>query len=332
MKLVELVPPVQHPLWELCPQMGITDVVINVNPSLSGFVDPWKFSTLSQIVGTLKEAGLTVVAIEGDPFDMAPVKEFGYGARDKRPNSEVFNARETAFAHYRELIQSMARLGIHLLCYDFMVGVGQARSGVRPGRGGAKAAYFSIEEEATDLPQVLTRNQVWANYKSFLEAVMPTAGKCGVRMALLPDDPCVPALGGCARIFGTVDDFNRAYVLYPSKSNAVAFCQSNFKMMGADVAETARRFGDRIACVQIGDIQGDGNDFTELFLDENGNDPLAMLRLYRELKLDVPVRCSGVPEMARESSLATEGAPEGYPVLGRLFADGYLKALLKAAL
>ena len=30
MKLTEFVPPVRHPLWTLCLQMGITDVIVKV--------------------------------------------------------------------------------------------------------------------------------------------------------------------------------------------------------------------------------------------------------------------------------------------------------------
>ena len=77
MKLVEFVPPTPHPLWELCPQMGITDVIVKVNPELTGLNDPWRYETLAAIVGRLKSAGLTVVGLEGDPFDMTPIKEFG---------------------------------------------------------------------------------------------------------------------------------------------------------------------------------------------------------------------------------------------------------------
>lgn len=33
MTLVEFVPPVKHPLWKLCLQMGITDVVVKVRGS-----------------------------------------------------------------------------------------------------------------------------------------------------------------------------------------------------------------------------------------------------------------------------------------------------------
>ena len=50
MTLVEFVPPTPHPLWKLCPQMGITDVIVKVNPDLTGLPDPWRYETLSSIV------------------------------------------------------------------------------------------------------------------------------------------------------------------------------------------------------------------------------------------------------------------------------------------
>ena len=73
MTLVEFVPPTPHPLWKLCPQMGITDVVVKVNPELTGLADPWRYETLRSIVERLKVEGLNVVGLEGDPFDMTPI-------------------------------------------------------------------------------------------------------------------------------------------------------------------------------------------------------------------------------------------------------------------
>ncbi len=81
MKLVEFVPPVPHPLWERCPQMGITDVIVKVNPDLTGLPDPWRYETLAKIVGRLADAELKVVGLEGDPFDMKPIKNFGEQGR-----------------------------------------------------------------------------------------------------------------------------------------------------------------------------------------------------------------------------------------------------------
>ena len=323
MTLVEFVPPTPHPLWKLCLQMGITDVIVKVNPDLTGLPDPWKESTLRSIVEGLKNAGLRVVGLEGDPFDMSPIKQFG----EKSGEAE----RDLALSRYRELLESMAALDIRLLCYNFMVGTGWARTGVREGRGGAKATYFSLREslKVTNAQTLkLSNAQVWANYEHFLKSVMPTAEKCGVRMGLHPDDPCLPELGGYARIFETVADYDKAYALYPSPSNAVTYCQANFKLMGADLVETAKHFGKRIAFIHVRDVEGDKTDFTELFHDQGTTDQFALMRTYRELGLDVPVRGDHVPEMEGDRRI-TENCIPGYFTMGRLFANGYLKALLK---
>lgn len=473
MTLVEFVPPTPHPLWKLCPQMGIADVVVKVNPELTGLADPWRYETLAGIVGRLKDAGLNVVGLEGDPFDMTPIKEYGatedfshkeqeiqesFSSRKERKDrkdefrtndnsSQITNSnvafatgslgvlenmastsilqdsktpssdsnlnpanpvkddaatlRETTLAHYRELLESMGKLGIKLLCYNFMVGKGWSRTGVREGRGGAKATYFSLKEltpkesdgsaNASPIQNVgalaktsdkselkISHDQVWANYEYFIKAVMPTAEKCGVRMSLHPDDPCLPSLGGYARIFGSIEAYDRAYALYPSPSNAVTFCQANFKLMFTNdncsqiansndafatgsfgvsenegstsnpqdpktpnsesnlnpvnpvktLADAARHFGKRIAFIHVRDVEGDKTDFTELFHDQGDTDQFALMRTYRELGLDVPLRGDHVPEMAYDRMLTPEGTP-GYFTLGRLFANGYLKALLQ---
>ena len=395
MKLVEFVPPTPHPLWKLCPQMGINDVVVKVNPDLTGLPDPWRLETLSSIVSRLKSAGLNVVGLEGDPFDMSPIKE--YGARvgenssswrkeeqiplsdsnlqlhSPTPTQNSNSSREEALEHYRELLESMGKLGIKLLCYNFMVGKGWSRTGVREVRGGAKATYFSLrvgekssssrKEEQIPFSNSnsnlqLNAEQVWENYEYFIKAVMPTAEKCGVRMALHPDDPCLPSLGGYARIFGSVEAYDRAYALYPSPSNAITFCQANFKLMlgGSGSSEfefesgcktpfsnsnsklqldtlvdVARHFGKRIAFIHVRDVEGTKEDFTELFHDQGDTDQFTLMRTYRELGLDVPVRGDHVPEMAYDRELTPEGTP-GYFTLGRLFANGYLTALLKGTL
>ncbi|MBQ3747516.1 MAG: mannonate dehydratase [Kiritimatiellae bacterium] len=383
MTLVEFVPPTPHPLWELCPQMGITDVVVKVNPELTGLANPWRYETLSSIVSRLKSAGLNVVGLEGDPFDMTPIKEYS--------SAHSAALREESLSHYRELLESMGKLGIKLLCYNFMVGKGWSRTGVREGRGGAKATYFSLKEltpkesdgsanaspfqnvgalaKTSDKSELkISHDQVWANYEYFIKAVMPTAEKCGVRMALHPDDPCLPSLGGYARIFGSIEAYDRAYAIYPSPSNAVTFCQANFKLMFTNgnchncsqilntnfsahsaslrlcvknnpvnpvnpvqtLADAARHFGKRIAFIHIRDVEGTKEDFTELFHDQGDTDQFALMRTYHELGLDVPVRGDHVPEMAYDRVLTPDGTP-GYFTLGRLFANGYLKALLRGS-
>ena len=93
--------------------------------------------------------------------------------------------------------------------------------------------------------------------------------------------------------------------------------------------DAARHFAKRIAFIHIRDVEGTKEDFTELFHDQGDTDQFALMRTYRELGLDVPVRGDHVPEMAYDRKLTPEGTP-GYFTLGRLFANGYLKALLKS--
>lgn len=328
MKLVEFVPPVPHPLWQLCPQMGINEVIVKVNPELTGLADSWKRETLASIVARLGEAGLRVAGLEGDPFDMSPIKEFGKcGLR----GDEAKARRDEALEHYCELLESMSGLGIPLLCYNFMVGTGWARTGVRQGRGGAAATCFSLADvPAHDAEKLALDNSgVWSNYSFFIKTVMPVAEKCGIRMALHPDDPCLPSLGGYARIFGSIEAYDKAYAIYPSPSNAVTFCLANFKLMEVDVEAAARHFGKRIAYLHIRDVEGTKENFAELFHDQGSVDLFSFMRTCREIGLDVPVRGDHVPEMAYDRNLTPDGTP-GYFTLGRLFANGYLKALLSA--
>ncbi|MDA3926503.1 MAG: mannonate dehydratase [Kiritimatiellae bacterium] len=317
MNLIEFVPPKPHRLWQLCKQMGINDVVVKVAPELTGRPEPWNYDALAAVVADLADAGLRVVALEGDPFDMSLVK-LGLPGRDE------------TLDYYRMLLQNMARLDIGLLCYNFMAGTGWHRSGERAGRGGARATYFN----AADAPAMvegapLAAEQLWANYEYFIKAIMPEAQRLGVRMGLHPDDPPLPELGGVARIFGSVDGYDRAYALAPCRENAVTFCQANFKLMGVDLEDTVKHFGKRIAFVHVRDVEGTPEEFVELFHDESTVDQAELFRIYREQGIDVPLRCDHVPTMAGEE--LEEGFVPGYGILGRLYANGYLRGLISSS-
>src|SRR5271170_6020172 len=62
--------------------------------------------------------------------------------------------------------------------------------------------------------EAVSEEQMWGNYIYFIKAVLPVAEEAGVKMALHPDDPPVPMLGGVARIFKSPEDFKRAWARY----------------------------------------------------------------------------------------------------------------------
>jgi mannonate dehydratase len=318
MILAEFLPPKPHALWAIARQLGVTHAIVKAARELTGLPHgSYDLASLSSVVAQFREAELTVAGLEGDQFDMSRIK-LGLAGRDDDLD------------RYRAMLSNMAELGIPLICYNFMAGPGWFRTGAAPARGGATACHFRAAD-ALDLTPAgrVSADRIWDNFAYFLRAVIPHAEKLGIRMALHPDDPPLPELSGVARVFGSVESFDRAYALAPCRATAVTFCQANFKLMGTDLASAARHFGDRIAFVHVRDVRGTPADFVEVFHDEMDVDQPALFDLYaNELKLDVPVRCDHVPTMTGDDQFGPH--VPGYGTLGRLFAIGYFKGILHA--
>jgi mannonate dehydratase len=113
-----------------------------------------------------------------------------------------------------------------------------------PERGGAHVTSFDYEL-AKDAPlshgRVYSEDEMWASYTYFIRAVAPVAEEAGVRLALHPDDPPVPMLGGVARIMRDFDGFRRAMEVADSPAVGLDFCQGCWSEMGPGVAATFRR-------------------------------------------------------------------------------------------
>ncbi|HMO24651.1 MAG TPA: mannonate dehydratase, partial [Tepidisphaeraceae bacterium] len=197
-RLIEFLPARPHPLWRLCAQIGVNGAVVKVAPELTGLGDPAQPGVLQRIAEELRDAGIELIGLEGDPFDMSGIK---LGLDD----------RERQIARYVELLERMSECGLKLLCYNFMVGVGWYRSGETAGRGGARCTRFcAADAPASTVLGPVEPGRVWDAYAHFIERVMPEARRRGIRMALHPDDPPLPSLSGIARIFGSISAFDRA--------------------------------------------------------------------------------------------------------------------------
>lgn len=325
MFLIEFLPPRPAPLWPLAVQMGIRHCVVKTDPRWTHLPPPSEIDTLRTIQRELADAGLTLIGLEGDPIDMTRIK-LGLPGRDED------------IAAYQTMLRNMGELGLRLLCYNFMAGIGWHRSNAEVrGRGGALVSQLDLAGMPTTLTEhgAVSAERIWENYVYFLRAILPVAEKAGVRLGAHPDDPPVPALRGLGRIFHSPAQFERVLDLSPSRHHGLTFCQANWKLMsGADSDETQRRLAEnvrrftgtgRVHFVHLRDVVGNAHCFTETFHDEGPTDMAAMLRLYHDAGFRGPVRCDHVPTLAGE----TNDTP-GYGTLGRLFADGYLLGLMDA--
>jgi mannonate dehydratase len=316
MILADFLPPKRDRSWDYARQAGVTHAIARCHPRDTGLNPPWDRDALATVQRNFAAAGITLVGLEGDEFDMRRIK-LGLDGRDED------------LALYGRMLANLGELGIPLLCYNFMATIGWCRTDTHvPTRGGAITNRFQLA--ALDPTPVAAEDRVaeeklWDHYTYFLRAVLPAAEKAGVKLGLHPDDPPLSPLRGVGRIFTTPDAFARALALSDSPSHRVTFCQANFRLMGCDLSATVRRFAPRIAFVHFRDVAGTAADFTETFHDAGPTDMPAMLRLYHEVGFRGPIRIDHVPSLAGEEDL-----PHGYAYFGRLFALGYLKGILDA--
>jgi mannonate dehydratase len=317
-----LLDPAPTPFWRALRQVGV-DRAVGVLPR--HHVDwrqaradlPWDYVPLALYQQLLAEEGFSLDVIEDNP----PMDAIRLG----RPG------REEELEHFAGLVRNMGRLGIPVLCYNWMAVLGWLRTSSRvPGRAGATVVGFDaalLEGAPLTAAGVVAGEDLSNNLRWFLDRIVPVAEEAGVRLALHPDDPPLPSVRGIDRIHASVDGFRRLLELNPSEVNGITLCQANFSLMTPDVPAVIREFGDqkRIHFVHFRDVRGTAGRFVETFHDEGHTDMLACMQAYREIGFGGVLRTDHVPEIAGDSSRFG-----GYSDLARLHAIGYAVGLREA--
>jgi len=239
--------------------------------------------------------------------------------------------RDEEIENYIAAIQALAEIGVPMICYNWMAGLGWYRTNVSvAGRGGALISEFDASVAAkqglTEWGRV-TEEAVWGNLEYFLKAIIPIAERAGVKMALHPDDPPLSPLRGIGRILTSADSFRRVLKMFPSPANGITFCQANFRLMGEDIVKLVREWCSqkKIFFVHLRDVEGTRERFTETFHDEGPVDLAKMLRIYYESGFEGPIRPDHAPTLEGE----TNERP-GYAMTGKVFALGYMKGAMDA--
>ena len=298
--------------WQLAAQLGIKYAVTKAAPELSGLPDPSDFSALKTVRDRFAEAGFTLYALEGDEFDMSRIK-LGLPGRDEDID------------RYRRMLANMGQLGLKVLCFNFMAGVGwfRSRNDLRE-RGGAFTSGFDLAEIDNDVPLAITEEQLWDNLFYFLKAVVPAASEAGVKLGMHPDDPPVSPLLGYSRILTSADAYRRVLNEIKDPALGVTFCQATFHAMGEDVFALLEEFRDRLYFFHFRDITGTRTRFRETFHDNGPTDMPKLLEKLYECAPECLIRPDHTPTMAGE-----DNEEFGYTMQGNLFATGYLRGILE---
>ncbi|WP_417258628.1 mannonate dehydratase [Celeribacter sp.] len=319
-----MIPPIEDRRWRVARQMGIDCAIAKLAPELTGKTPPWDYKALSSEVERYRAGGFKIIGLEGDQFDMSRIK-LGLDGRDED------------IGRYCDMLSNMGRLGINLLCFNFMAYFGWFRTGTGiPTRGGALVSDFdaTLAEAAgpTELGTI-PHDKIWENYTYFIQRVVPAAEKAGVRMGLHPDDPPVPALRGICRVFTDLKSLERGLEIASSPALGITFCQGTLSTAGEDIVTAAKTLGkERIAFVHIRDVRGTAKAFSETFPDEGQIDMAATFAAYRDLGLTCPIRPDHAPAMDGDSvaDAQVDGINVGYESNGMIFTVGYMKGLMQA--
>lgn len=326
-----------EPMLRFAAQIGATGVQLNA-PTLPGDTH-WEEKDLAALVANARKHGLKMEAIENVPVHFYDKAMLGLPGRDEQ------------IEHYRTTLRNMGRAGIPILGFHFMPNSVWRTERLAPGRGGAGCTKFDMAEVEgvtditklksfmpttlgrqsampviTDPDKVIDDAQMFANYKYFIEAVLPVAEESGVRMAIHPDDPPVPMLGGVARIFKSPDDFKRAWALNPNSPawglDLCLGCCSEMPGGKDNVREMIEFFGPkgRIFYVHFRDVQGTVPNFTECFIGEGNYDPAEAMLLLARNGFDGFLLDDHVPHMDDDSD---------WNHRGRAHAIGYMQGLLR---
>lgn len=275
----------------------------------------WQFMDLVRLRRMIESYGLRLEALENVPGRYMDKIKLGLPGRDEQ------------IENYQRLIENVARAGIPVLGYNFNLTRVWRTTQYEPGRGGARNTAFDLDlasKAPNTYAEPITAEQVWENYTYFIRAVLPVAERAGLKLALHPDDPPAPELGGVARVMIDLEGFQRAMEIGDSPNHGLDFCMGTWSEGGIERMFAAmEHFGRRgkLFYVHFRNVKGCLPTFSEAFIDEGDVDVVRAVRLLYEVGFDGFVIDDHVPKMAGDTEWGHRG---------RAYSTGYIKALVHA--
>ncbi|MEJ8472930.1 mannonate dehydratase [Roseibium algae] len=181
-------------------------------------------------------------------------------------------------------------------------------------------------KEALKAYDGISRDQLRANYKRFLDEVIPTAEDLGLRFAVHPDDPPRDILG-LPRIVSNEADIDWILNAHESPSNGLTLCAGS---LGANprnnVPDIARKFADKIHFAHLRNVAKDPDGSFEEAAHLGGDTDMvdlvsALLTEQRKRRTDgrkdadITFRPDHGHDLFND---AEREAHPGYPLLGRM--------------
>jgi mannonate dehydratase len=206
--------------------------------------------------------------------------------------------RDRYIENYKRTIEKLAEVGVKTICYNFMPVFDWVRTDLyKPAPDGSTAMFFEKSKIMDMDPRELiarinenpeftmpgweperlqhiaalfeayrgmTEERLRENLRYFLEAIIPVAERCGIRMAIHPDDPPW-SIFGLPRIVNNRENIRRILDMVDSPANGLTFCSGSLGTNPElDLPGMIYEFADRIPFVHLRNVKVfDNGDFME---------------------------------------------------------------------
>ncbi|MDR2136396.1 MAG: mannonate dehydratase [Treponema sp.] len=235
--------------------------------------------------------------------------------------------RDRDIARFNDMLRALAKTGIFTTTFTWEPDHVWSTAADAPGRGGAKVRMVD-ERQLETVPvkhgRIYEKDELWENFRYFMKKVIPVSEETGVRLALHPNDPPMPMIGGVATLINSAADYRQAFDIAGSPNLGMEFCCGCWLEGGGrfgDILEGVRTFvrEGRVFITHLRNVSAPLPLFKETFLDDGYMDIYALIRAFFEAGYDGTMIFDHTPEV-----------PGGNAV-SAAYEIGYMKAVINAA-
>ncbi|MED3795503.1 mannonate dehydratase [Niallia alba] len=274
---------------------GVKGIVWALHDVPAGEV--WPVERIAEVVNQVKEYGLNTEVVESVNIH----EDIKLGLDSRQPYIES----------YKETLKNLSQFGVKVVCYNFMPVFDWLRTDLfKETEDGSTALYFDAQKVLSLTPEQVVKNmeentkdltlpgweperlkdlkRLFTLYKDvsevdlldnlvyFLEEITPVAEKCGIKMAIHPDDPPF-SIFGLPRIVKNKEDIQQILSSVDSPANGLTFCSGS---LGAnpsnDLVDIVKTFTNRIPFAHIRNVKHfeDGSFIETSHRVEDGSVPI----------------------------------------------------------
>lgn len=229
---------------------------------------------------------------------------------------------------FKTFLKNLGKAGVHVTTFTWeQAGVWSSKErGETRGAPARRVEMDELYQRPITHVREYTEEEIWDNFRYFMKEIIPVAEESKVRLALHPNDPPVPKLGGVPCLIHSFENYKRAFEIANSQYLGMEFCAGCWLEGGenfGDILEGIRWCSEqkRVCLVHFRNVSSQLPNFTETFLDNGYMDMYKIMKILVETDYSGTVTLDHTPGFVQSFGKGS----------GTAYAIGYMRALKERA-